>query len=294
MRRAVLTSPGHPDLADLSARFDGALATTFVGRKSQVFVEYVTPIRQSAALPIGRRLLEDDFWFDSKVLAAGGDAEAETLVSLVINSNRTVTAAFLYVSTTNSIPGTAAVDISSGISGSAINWTYSVGEANALRYYWVELVDATASSSITPLGPYTTAPPAPTSRALTFRIREINTTNLLDFTQFRLDGVVMDPASVEFAPWLNDPNGAGFSTSRLFDGSNSTRYYEFLDGDSVGLDTFTITVPLAAQTFSITPFRTNRVPGWDIVENGVVISSTDRGSNGSGAQYVTRDYDISL
>ena len=154
-------------------------------------------------------------------------------------------------------------------------------------WFWVEVVDEAGNSSgIRPLGSVTT------SRVLTFRIREINSTNLLDFTQFRLDGQVMDPASVEFAPWLTDPK-SGFTTANLFDGSNSTRYYQEVT-TRVGLDTFTITVPVTAQTFSITPFRTNRVPGWDIIENGVVIASTNRGSDGSGAQYVTRNYDISL
>ena len=135
-------------------------------------------------------------------------------------------------------------------------------------------------------------PNKPASRVLTFRVREIHTTNLIDFTQFKLDGLVMDPATVQFESWLNDPNGEGWSTSRLFDGSDATRFYDYVN-NRVGQDLFTITVPGTAQTFSITPFRTNRVPGWEIIENGAVILTTNWGNDSDETQYVTRNYDIS-
>ena len=208
----------------------------------------------------------------------------------------------LYQNTASTIPIGVYTDVTAELLSSAVSSTVVEGVSyvydgcmktvsgllpGTQYWFWVEALDEAGNSSgISPLGSVTTY------RALTFRIREINSTNLLDFTQFRLDGQVMDPASVEFASWLTDPK-SGFTTANLFDGSNSTRYYQEV-ATRAGFDTFTVTVPVTAQTFSITPFRANRVPGWDIIENGVVIASTNRGSDGSGAQYVTRNYNISL
>eukprot|EP00873_Tetraselmis_striata_P015587 jgi/Tetstr1/435851/TSEL_024739.t1 len=68
----------------------------------------------------------------------------------------TISSALLYVNSTNTIPGTSTADITSGISGSSLTWEYDIGAPNAARYFWVELIDDNANSSITPLGVYTT------------------------------------------------------------------------------------------------------------------------------------------
>eukprot|EP00873_Tetraselmis_striata_P035509 jgi/Tetstr1/455773/TSEL_042570.t1 len=81
----------------------------------------------------------------------------------------TISSALLYVNSTNTIPGTSTADITSGISGSSLTWEYDIGATNAARYFWVELIDDNANSSITPLGVYTTednTPPVITARSV--------------------------------------------------------------------------------------------------------------------------------
>eukprot|EP00873_Tetraselmis_striata_P029486 jgi/Tetstr1/449750/TSEL_036816.t1 len=64
----------------------------------------------------------------------------------------TISSALLYVNSTNTIPGTSTADITNGISGSSLTWEDDIGAPNAARYFWVELIDNNANSSITPLG----------------------------------------------------------------------------------------------------------------------------------------------
>ena len=178
MRRVSINSLGQSDPADVAALFGGALAATFVGGEAKIFIENVTSIRRSSGRSVGRRLLEDSSVGYADV-SAGSDPEAQAVISVLINSDMVVSSAFLYVNTTNQIPGTATrIDITSGISGSELNWTYSVGP-NALRYYWVELVDNNSNSSISPLGPYTTADnTAPTIDSATMALGTPPTTSV--------------------------------------------------------------------------------------------------------------------
>lgn len=68
-----------------------------------------------------------------------------------------VTEAYLFVSETPVRPGTATVDISSGISGSNITWEYTVGAPNATRYYWVEVRDGAGNPTVSAQRTFTTA-----------------------------------------------------------------------------------------------------------------------------------------
>lgn len=156
MRRVHVDSLGNSDKADVVTNFDGSLSSLFIKREARFFVENVSSIQHTTVAPsVGRALLENS-WIDGAFLDIGADPESLVDISVLINSEMTVTSAFLYVNTVNTIPGTATVDITSGISGSNLDWTYDVGAPNAQRYFWVELVDANANSSITPLGSYTT------------------------------------------------------------------------------------------------------------------------------------------
>lgn len=165
VRRALVTSLGSASKLDIIARFDGGLASTGfnAGGTVRLFVEHVTSIdahqENAAAARRGRVLLEGDP-DNQQVLSAGvqggTDPEAAAIISVTINPDMPVTSAFLYVNTVNAIPATATEEITSGLSGGTITWEYTIGAPNATRYFWVELVDASQNSSITPLGTYTT------------------------------------------------------------------------------------------------------------------------------------------
>lgn len=156
MRRVYVNSLGSSDKSNVFPAFDGSLLSTYFSGEVEFFVENISSIRRE--MPngsIGRILLEEP-WITTTSLAAGSDIELSVLVSLELNKQMPVASAFLYVNSTNTIPGTATVEITSGISGSNLTWDYDIGAPNATRYFWVELVDDNANSSITPLGSYVT------------------------------------------------------------------------------------------------------------------------------------------
>eukprot|EP00873_Tetraselmis_striata_P035071 jgi/Tetstr1/455335/TSEL_042170.t1 len=137
------------------------------GGPIEVFLENVSAIhRDAGGSSLGRRLLENS-WIDFAGVGAGTNAELQALIS--IKPEMTISSALLYVNSTNTIPGTSTADITSGISGSCLTWEYDIGAPNAARYFWVELIDDNANSSITPLGVYTTqdnTPPVITARSV--------------------------------------------------------------------------------------------------------------------------------
>eukprot|EP00873_Tetraselmis_striata_P002511 jgi/Tetstr1/422775/TSEL_013572.t1 len=126
------------------------------GGPIEVFLENVSAIhRDAGGSSLGRRLL-DNSWIDFAGVGAGTNAELQALISVLIKPEMTISSALLYVNSTNTIPGTSTANITSGISGSNLTWEYDIGAPNAARYFWVELIDDNANSSITPLGVYTT------------------------------------------------------------------------------------------------------------------------------------------
>eukprot|EP00873_Tetraselmis_striata_P003435 jgi/Tetstr1/423699/TSEL_014333.t1 len=132
------------------------MSTHFCRGPIEVFLENVSAIHRDAGRSsLGRRLLENS-WVDFAGVGADSDAELQAFISVLIKPEMTISSALLYVNSTNTIPGTSTADTTSGISGSNLTWEYDVRAPNAARYFWVELIDNNANSSITPLGVYTT------------------------------------------------------------------------------------------------------------------------------------------
>lgn len=94
----------------------------------------------------------------SEILVSFSTTLSETDVDFLFGFNQTMTVAeaHLGVNTVNNMATRSETDISSSISGSTLSTTYIVGAPNALRYFWIRLVDDSGNESITPLGSYTT------------------------------------------------------------------------------------------------------------------------------------------
>ena len=245
--------------------FNGPLASTHFSKSAVTFfIENVSTIKHiTDSKSVGESLLEPDPYIDSYSLDPGTDAERDAIISITLKTGMTITAAYLYVSETNSVPASHTVDITSGISGSSLAWTYDVGAPNARRYYWVKLVDSNTNESISSLGSYTTedntepsvgtctlalGTPPTTSVDLTFSATDNDTVQTI-YILFN-DTQSTDPGAALIKTAGDAYNGT--ATSHTYSGlsPNTTYYAWILARDAAGNET-------AVYSFSPASITTN-------------------------------------
>ena len=157
----------------------------------------------------------------------------------------------LHVNTTNTISGATVIDVTASLSGDSLSYTYDLGLANTLRYYWLVAYDDAGNSTTQALGPYTTednsAPviatatqaagiPAATAVDLTFSVTDNDPAGVQSiYVYHSTSATPPDVATVKASGVAK----AGDATSHTFSGlTPATAYYAWVVAtDPSGNDT---------------------------------------------------------
>ena len=145
-----------------SSAFDGGLATLALGGGAkQVFLtRFLTTPSIDAREEEGVVTEPDPVplrAFDSVADAYYGVVTELTAVKFVLSTvNMPVSYVGLLVNSANDLGTATETDVTSSFAPSGGTFTYNVGGANQLRYYWIKLRDEASNTTIETLGAYTT------------------------------------------------------------------------------------------------------------------------------------------
>ena len=166
------------------------------------------------------------FWNDDAGYALSpGPTINELDISLALFNNMTVSQVFLYVNSVNDQPSATEIDVTGTLAPSGGTYTYNVGAPNALRYYWLKLIDGSGNQTIESLGTYTTQDN--TSPSITSFTLSAGTpaTTAIDVAM----GATDNDAVQTLYLWLSDtqsvqPTAAAIKTSGIALAGNTTSY----------------------------------------------------------------------